>query len=596
MELQKFKVEGFRCLKSIDWICLSKLTIFTGQNDGGKTSALDALKIFLDKRARVEENDFTFVDENNKCDQILIEGIFTLSQAEQTKLNWNANEVYIKNIRQKDNTSKYFYKTQVHPDPRLQRDLNAITIDELKQIADDHNITLSTRRAKEPIVQEIRNWLRAQPLQEGFLELPQTFINEFPLIKLFRSAKTLDPENEVNQTLTESFSTRIQTERYSGRLTAIQNEIEEEMKTDLRDFEAIVRRYCPDIIGIDIDPYFDFSHGFRTSKLKLKKPDSAPIDLDKEGEGKKRRITLAVYEWREKILSEPEPVGDDRQVVIAFDEPDTHLDYISQRKILDIIRRISDKSRNSVIVCTHSLNLIDRVPITDIVHFKIDTDRTLIETLKTEDPELVDMFLYEISDCMGLKNSIMLNERCFLVVEGETEMYSLPIIFKELRGFSLQAGGIRLINGEGCGGVRSLAKFLNNNKRNVIFLVDRDSQNNPKSVFTPDKLRADGFDIQKQVFFVGTKEYEDAFPDEVYERAAAKFWPKHDKSAWSRQEFADLRASTDFCDELTRLLRSNTHTNMSKPEIGRGIARVIDTEEIPKEILTCLDEASRLST
>jgi predicted ATP-dependent endonuclease of OLD family len=595
MKLQKFRVEGFRCLSSIDWILLSKFTIFTGQNDGGKTSALDALRIFLDRRVRVEENDFTFLDENNKCDQVNIEGIFSLSQTEQTKLGWDAANIHIKSVRKKDNTLLYFYKTKVHPDQRLQRDLNTVTIDELKQIADDHNIALSTRRAKEPIIQEIRNWLKTQALEEGFLELPAAFIGEFPIVKLFRSAKTLDPENEINQTLTESFSTRIQTEKYSGRLSTIQNEIEEEMKGDLRDFEVIVRTYCPDVASIDIDPYFDFTHGFRTSKLKLKKPDSAPIDLSKEGEGRKRRITLAVYEWREKILSEPEPGGNERQMIVAFDEPDTHLDYVSQRKILDIIKRISEKNRNSVIVCTHSLNLIDRVPITDIVHFKKDADRTLIETLKTEDPELVDVFLYEISDCMGLKNSIMLNERCFLAVEGETEIHSLPILFKKLRGFSLQAGGIRLINGEGCGGVRSLAKFLNNNRRNVIFLLDRDSKDNPNSVFTPDKLRADGFNIEEQVFFVGTKEYEDAFSDEVYERAAATYWPKHDQSPWSRQEFSVLRTLDNFCDELVKLVRRNTHTNMSKPEIGLSVAKAINTTEIPKEIVACLDEASRLS-
>lgn len=596
MKLQKFRVEGFRCLRNIDWIDVKKLTIFTGQNDGGKTSALDALKIFLDRRARVEENDFTFVDESNKCDKILIEGVFSLSSAEQEKLKWNASELCIKNVRQKDNTSTYFYKTRVHPDQRLQRDLDSVTIDELKKIADDLGIVLTSRRAKDPIIREIRAWLATQQLQEGFLELPAAFVNEFPFVKLFRSAKTLDPENEVNQTLAESFSTKIQTEKYSGRLSAIQGEIEEEMKNDLRDFETIVKTYCPDIASIDIDPFFDFSHGFRTSKLKLKKPDSASIDLDKEGEGRKRRITLAVYEWREKILSEPETPGDERQLIIAFDEPDTHLDYVSQRKILDIIKRISDKTRNSVVICTHSLNLIDRVPITDIVHFKKDADRTSIETLKTEDPELVDMFLYEISDCMGLKNSIMLNERCFLVVEGETEIHSLPIIFKKLRGFSLQAGGIRLINGEGCGGVRSLAKFLNNNKRSVIFLVDQDSQNNPNSVFTPDKLRADGFDIDRQVFFVGTGEYEDSFSDEVYQKAAAACWSKHDGSAWSREEFSNLRTSNNFCDELVKLLRRNTHTNMSKPEIGLGVAKSIDINEIPKQILACLDEASRLST
>lgn len=595
MKLLRFRVGGFRCLEAIDWIPLKDLTVFTGQNDGGKTSALDVLNIFLERRLKPEENDFTYIGEAESYEQVSIEAIFELSQEEQEELDYDASRIKIRAVYPKDQTSEYSYETKVHPDQRLRRDLNSITIDELKEIANEYGIALSTRRSKAPIIREINEWLKVQELQEGFLELPSKFNAKFPSIKIFRSARTLDPENEVNQTLSVSFSTRIQNEKYSGRMTDIQHDIEEEMKNDLQDFEGIVREYCPDVIGIDIDPSFDFSRGFRTSTLRLRKADGLPIDLEKEGEGRKRRITLAVYEWREKILSESRE--DDKQLIIAFDEPDTHLDYISQRKILDIIKRISSNERNSVIVCTHSLNLIDRIPITDIIHFKREQDRTLIETLQTDDPELIDMFLYEISDCMGLKNSIMLNERCFLIVEGETEMHSLPIIFKKTRGFSLQAGGIRLLNGEGCGGVRSLAKFLNDNRRNVIFLLDRDSQNHPNALFTPQKLQAEGFDIESQVFFVGTKEFEDSFSDELYEKAANNNWPKHNRSSWSKEEFSTLRDSTDFSGALVTLLRRETRTNISKPQIGRGLAKTIrNTDEVPVDISTCLDHASSLAT
>lgn len=229
----------------------------------------------------------------------------------------------------------------------MHRDLNSIPINDLRKIADDHNITLTERRTKAPIVEEIKTWLATQVLDEGFLELSSDFMKEFPTVKLFKSAKALDPENEVNQTLAYSFSEKIKTKKYSGRLSRLENQIEKEMKNDLRDFETIVKTYCPDVESIDIAPIFDFSKGFRTSKLLLKKRDSAPINLDKEGEGRKRRITLAVYEWREKILSELESPEMNNQVIIAFDEPDTHLDYVYQRKILDIISCLNEALRLS---------------------------------------------------------------------------------------------------------------------------------------------------------------------------------------------------------------------------------------------------------
>lgn len=559
---------------------------------------MDAISLFLDQRSLVEDEDFTYIDESNQCDEILTEGIFKLSSTEKEKIGFQENEIHIRKICNKqDGKFVYEYKTRIHPDPRLQRDLNAVPITELRTLADEYGIELSDRRDKEIVISHFKDWLKTQPLEEGFLELSRSILDMLPEIKVFRSAKTLDPENEINATLRNSFSTRIRHEKYSGRLKDIETEIQAEMRHDLDEFEEIVKTYNPDISGIIIDPFFDFTKGFQTSKLLLKKREGAPINLDKEGEGRKRRITLGVYEWREKIFSRAaEGNGENIELLLAFDEPDTHLDYISQRKILDIIKRIAKQENNSVIITTHSLNLIDRVPITDIIHLTLIDDRTHVEILRTDDSELIDVFLYQISDNMGLKNSIMLNERCFLVVEGETEMYSLPIIFRKMFSYSLQAGGIRLLNGEGCGGVRSFAKFLNDNKRNVIFLVDNDTRANPQNrIFTPEKLTSDGFDIANQVFFVGQEEIEDAFSDELYLKAANAFWKKHDGSEWRIEDFSNLRGYDNFCDELLRLVRRETRSNVTKRQLGLGLAKSIEREEIPVAIRNCLNKAHELA-
>jgi len=598
LKLKKFRAEGFRCLEKIDWIPLQELTILTGPNDGGKTSILDAIMIFLDQRSFPDDIEYTYIDENNQCNQIIMEGIFQITPSDREKIDFENNEILIRRIFHREiRRAPFLFQAFVHPDPRLQRDLNNVNINELRELADEFGIELTDRRNKSVIISHFKEWLKGQKLEEGYLELSSNIQELLPEIKIFRSAKTLDPEGEVNTTLRVSFSTRIHTERYSGRLNEIETEIETEMRSDLDEFEEIVKTYCPDISEIQIDPQFDFTRGFQTSRLLIRKREGPLINLDKEGEGRKRRITLAVYEWREKIFTEPTSEEQQINLILAFDEPDSHLDYLSQRKILDIIKRIADQETNAVIICTHSLNLIDRVPIIDIVHLKLIENRTRVETLQTDDPELTDLFLYEISDSMGLKNSIMLNERCFLIVEGETEMCSLPIIYKIIHGYSLQAGGIRLLNGEGCGGVRKLAKFLNDNMRNVIFLVDEEARANPRNrLFTPEKLRQDGFDIDNQVLFVGDIELEDAFSDELYARAANTFWIKHDGSAWRVDEFTALKAEDNFCDELLRRLRSETRSNITKSQIGLGLAKSIkDIGEIPESIQICLRQAHGLA-
>jgi predicted ATP-dependent endonuclease of OLD family len=306
-------------------------------------------------------------------------------------------------------------------------------------------------------------------------------------------------------------------------------------------------------------------------------------------------MTLAVYEWREQVFSsQPDPAGPD-QLILAFDEPDTHLDYLSQRKIFEIIKKIGQPEQTNVIVCTHSLNLIDRIPLTDVVHFELENRTTRIRTLASEDPELIDYFMYQISDAMGLRNSVMLNERCFLVVEGLTELTALPVLFSIKYGFSPQAAGVRILNGEGGAGARLFAKFLHQNRRNVIFMIDSDTTISPKSrYFTPASLTSDGIDINKQVHFVGAREFEDTFSDSIYLRTAKKHWPKHDGSAWTVEEFSELRDKDHFSDELVALVRRNTRMSIGKPEIGYDVARSLtDASEIPDQILACIEQSYR---
>ena len=73
-------MEGFRCLVSTSWIPIKKTITFTGQNDGGKTSALDALALLVDRKAEPDKRDYTIVhDGGSAVGKILVEGIFALS-------------------------------------------------------------------------------------------------------------------------------------------------------------------------------------------------------------------------------------------------------------------------------------------------------------------------------------------------------------------------------------------------------------------------------------------------------------------------------------------------------------------------------------
>jgi len=60
MKLTAFKVEHFRCLFSTDWIPFSDLSIFTGENDGGKSTTLYALEVFLTPKKIPIADDYSY--------------------------------------------------------------------------------------------------------------------------------------------------------------------------------------------------------------------------------------------------------------------------------------------------------------------------------------------------------------------------------------------------------------------------------------------------------------------------------------------------------------------------------------------------------
>ena len=57
--IKKLKVENFRSLKNVEITFEDDITVLIGENDSGKTSIVDALKIMFDNKT-VEEDDFYY--------------------------------------------------------------------------------------------------------------------------------------------------------------------------------------------------------------------------------------------------------------------------------------------------------------------------------------------------------------------------------------------------------------------------------------------------------------------------------------------------------------------------------------------------------
>ena len=71
---------------------------------------------------------------------------------------------------------------------------------------------------------------------------------------------------------------------------------------------------------------------------------------------------------------------------------------------------------------------VDGVDISDVVHLKLVEERTVLERLQDNEHNIIDGYLGTLSASLGLRNSVLLHERCFLAVEGETEQQAFPVL------------------------------------------------------------------------------------------------------------------------------------------------------------------------
>jgi predicted ATP-dependent endonuclease of OLD family len=606
LKLLAFKVEHLRCLFNIDWVPFSDLSIFTGENEGGKSTTLYALEIFLSQRKSPLPDDFSYAafnagnpSDNTRETEITMSAVLELQDSERAMLHavWGVddNKIEVKRTFQSSTPlTPYLFIAQAYDDEAFKQPLDDYTIPQLKEIAIKFSINLGAAKLKQEIVDAIRTWLTAQPKRSSEVKLPDGLVNCLPEIQIFSSETALDPESEIRRTLSTQFRNLIETEKYSGTISKIKKDVEADLNAGLDKLAPYVKRYSNDVERVAIRPNFNFASGLTTTELQLLRKDGRPILLQQSGAGQRRRFSLAVYEWSQEIFKNRNE--NSRQLIMAFDEPDTHLDYKSQRQIFDVIKRFAVLPAMQVVVCTHSLNFIERVPIDRIVHYKLDqtTRQTKLEVLSIPDHETTELFMYEISKNMGLRNCVMLYERCFLAIEGQTEIAALPVLFYKMFDMPLQSAGICLINGENNYGARMLVKFLITNKRQVLFLVDTDAvtTDNTKKIFTPASFQKDGIDESTQVHYIGVKEFEDAFPDALWARMAQANYPKKSGASWEASDFATLRGNPKFSKALQGLIQLEANVEEpSKLDLGFKLAQCINADEIPPAILTCLEHA-----
>ncbi|MFJ1656464.1 ATP-dependent nuclease [Streptomyces sp. NPDC088337] len=607
MYLTRFSACGFRSLARIEDIPVSSPTILAGHNDGGKSAVLTALAFLLGDH-RLTDEDRTYEQAegsagSRRCSSTSVEGDFRLDAMEQSSTGL-PRTLRIRRISEEGQPAQWQYFGSRPADSRL-HDMSRLLKGQLAELAAELSVSPDGPR-RDDLLQALTAYAATAPQVEQWQPLPKELQERLPRLLPF-GGKDERPDDAVRTALSSCYETYLEDETLQGRVREIESEITQRLEKEADSLCRHIRQHCREFVGVQVKPEVSFKGGFKRAPLEVSKADGEPVDLTRSGQGSNRRIALAVWEWTSNLLENSELAageGSDAeptQTIVVYDEPDTHLDYRHQRTVMDIIRKQCALPHVSVVVATHSMNLIDGVDIADVVHLRLgDSGRTVVERLADESHEGIDFHLGQIASAVGLRNSVLLHERCFLAVEGPTEQQCLPLLFRLSQGLSLQAAGIALW---ACGnneGALHLAGYLVKNRRTVMLMVDADSRTNKH--FRTERLIKAGLDLDTQVTWIGEadgyNELEELFTDAQWATAANIHWTRPEGVQWTAEDFTAHRGGKFSAHVLTMIKEQAEHTSPDgKDDMLYGLVTTLKTrEDVPPQLTKAFSDLRALAS
>ncbi len=620
MKLTMMHVKNFRSLCDVDIPFQPDLTILIGENDAGKSSVLDLLELVLQaphvtpsKIPTPEESDYAYDSKARAtAEQITAEFTFKVSLDESTSLPEGvidqSGTYRLRVTYQRDRAPNFeVYQQRFVVDALNMSDsaLSRKTIPEIDEILQELELSPGNYPNKTEKVQAIKESRQEADRKWDWASVKASELSFLPRIERYRALDYREPERFMEKTLKSVFQRALRTkrgeERFVVEVKRLQERTEKAIQEEVHRLTKYIQRFLPGVKDVSYKPDIRFEESFRGGELQVDRGRGLHL-LSRVGDGTKRRMVMAAMEWEREALR---AIGSDMPIIRAYDEPDTNLHYNAQRQFYKTVRGIlRENDSQQAIICTHSVFMVDAAPVSSIVHLLLDEHGcTRIERLVSNQPddEEISRFLQDVAAQMGVTNSVLFFDRSYLLVEGETEYYALPIIYRRLYGRSMSEDGIAIIDLSGHGNRTGLMRLLGKRRATmVVCLLDLDAIDEHKKT-----MRKNGWSeehVDNSLFGIGDKEFEDAFSDSVWASAlnVAPEWERVDGQPWNATHIAPLREEKKFSDQLTKLIWLESvvqqhERRVSKPLLGEHLARTIDVDEIPDAIIQVFERARQIA-
>lgn len=438
MRLTNLTIRNFRCIRDLS-LDLDGTTVLIGENNTGKTAVLEAVRACLERlrgrrRGAFDEYDYRLAHEGDsptRAEPIEIQLSFVEGESEpwaEEAVQTLGNVVVFGTDDRRRIALRVTSKFDVEANEFVS-DWNFLDADgaPLSGIA---RSALSDIQALVPVfyLSALRDASRHFISGGRFW---RTFLGELGVAK--REREVLEAElAELNRRLIDAH----------GPLAEVRSELESAKK--VVDFGAT------DAVTVDALPTRLFSL-LAKAQVHLASQSGARIPVTRQGEGTQSLAVLLLFgAFLRSRLSDLDPHA---QAITALEEPEAHLHPSATRALMQVVRDLPGQK----LISTHSGHLLSSVGAGTIRRLayeggEIKAYRINADALSSED-------LRKFDSHVRRARGELLFARCWLLVEGETEVVILTGVAEALR-LSLDRAGVYCVE-YGQSNVGMLARVAN---------------------------------------------------------------------------------------------------------------------------------------
>lgn len=457
MFLNELKIKNFRLIKDTTFNFSPGINILIGENNAGKTTVLDVLRICLGYK---EQNALRVVKEDFKVDNEFKDIEFDLSfKATEDKEKAYFIELY---DAQKDTLDLHF-RFHLHKTQNFDRIYTTVWGGKNEGNSIPEEVFHLFVHVYLDALRDAKKYLRPgryNKLGELFSNIdPQNFSKKYDKVGMI---------NEVNTSLENSL------------ITEFINDVKEEY-IDNHLNEIIFNENNLDLKILPISHEFeDLANGLQI-KLPIGNDSNKSLEINQNGLGYNNLIYIAILLSN---LSDLKKKDDSLFIALCIEEPESHLQPQLQNLLFKYLNKLNKELNESrsfqVFISSHSPTLTAKADLDSITILQKSEDN--IVNLNLKDANFSDDNKIYLHKFLDVTKSQLLFSKKVIFVEGISEALLIPIFVEKLSkelnnpNYDLEKNGVEIVIAQGLTFKHFAPLFDKDNKlvSKAVILTDDD--------------------------------------------------------------------------------------------------------------------------